>query len=786
MMAQYYELKKQNPGTILFFRLGDFYEMFEEDALTASKVLQIALTSRGKGEDGEKTPMCGVPHHSSLNYINKLITAGYKVSICEQTEIATPGKSLTKREITQIITPGTVLHEDFLIQKENIYCAAWYEKNNRYGLAFCDLSTGEFKVTELDQLEKAQWEIAKNRPGETLISSETELFDLYKTTVKETNLEEATQILLKQFSESHLRKLDLENKNVAVVAAAMLIKYFNETQKRNLSHISHLKFYLPDEKMIIDPMTIKNLEITTQLHHALDDTKTAMGARLLKKFLIEPLKNKNEIQKRQNSIGELINNKVLLETTQKAMSQIYDLERIIGRIHTGMANARDLNALKNSLSAALELSQSYESHQSQLFPLHAKDYFQELVNTIEKTIVPEPPLAITEGDIINPNYNAEMVALTDASRGATEWINRYEIELRNQSNLSKLKIGYTNAFGFYIEVSKAASQNVPDTFIRKQTLVNAERYTTPELKTKEAEILTAGERRRKKEHEIFCELRDQIKSNTEILKTLAAQVAFLDVMAGLSQIALKNRYICPQIVEQNTILKIEGGRHPVVEIREKQFVPNDLSMQENAFILLTGPNMAGKSTYMRQNALIVLMAQIGSFVPASAMQWSLIDRIFTRVGASDDIASGHSTFMVEMTETASILNLATQNSLIILDEVGRGTATFDGVSIAWSVSEYLIKKIKAKVIFATHYQELTKLAELYPEVKNYSLAIKEEVREGKKQIVFLRKVINQPCDKSYGVHVAALAGLPNEVVKRAEEILDKLIQDNDQIQLKLF
>jgi DNA mismatch repair protein MutS len=451
-----------------------------------------------------------------------------------------------------------------------------------------------------------------------------------------------------------------------------------------------------------------------------------------------------------------------------------------------MANARDLNALKNSLSAALELSKSYEAHESLLFPLHAKDYLQELVQMIQKTIVPEPPLAITEGDIINPNYSAEMVELSDASRGATEWINRYEIELRNQSGLSKLKIGYTNAFGFYIEVSKAASQNVPDTFIRKQTLVNAERYTTPELKTKEAEILTAGERRRKKEHEIFCELRDKIKSNTEILKTLATQVAFLDVMAGLAVVALKNRYICPQIIEGPTVLNIEGGRHPVVETREKQFVPNDLSMQDNAFILLTGPNMAGKSTYMRQNALIVLMAQVGSFVPVSAMQWSLIDRIFTRVGASDDIASGHSTFMVEMIETASILNLASQNSLIILDEVGRGTSTFDGVSIAWSVSEYLIKKIKAKVIFATHYQELTKLAELYPEVKNYSLAIKEEVREGKKQIVFLRKVINQPCDKSYGVHVAALAGLPNEVVKRAEEILEKLIQDNDQIQLKLF
>jgi DNA mismatch repair protein MutS len=327
-------------------------------------------------------------------------------------------------------------------------------------------------------------------------------------------------------------------------------------------------------------------------------------------FLIEPLKNKTEIQKRQNTIGELINKKVLLETTQKAMSQIYDLERIIGRIHTGMANARDLNALKNSLVAALELSESFTAHQSQLFQIFSKDYLQELVQTIQKTIVPEPPLAITEGDIINPNYNAEMVDLSDASRGATEWINRYEIELRNQSGLSKLKIGYTNAFGFYIEVSKAASQNVPDTFIRKQTLVNAERYTTPELKTKEAEILTAGERRRKKEHEIFCELRDQIKGNTEILKTLAAQVAFLDVMSGLAQIALKNRYICPQIAEGITVLNIEGGRHPVVETREKQFVPNDLAMLENAFILLTGPNMAGKSTYMRQNALIVLMAQV--------------------------------------------------------------------------------------------------------------------------------------------------------------------------------
>jgi len=810
MMRQYREIKKQYPDAILFFRLGDFYEMFFEDAKLASKVLQIVLTKRGGGRGGaEKTdtgaPMCGIPFHSSLNYITRLIKNGYKVAICEQVEDPKLAKGLVKREVVKLITPGTVLEDGLLEAKSNNFLACLKLDNGTAGLAFIDISTGEFLVTEVNVKagpDAAFDELNKFRPKEIILPQTFEagqpllikylavnniLVNYFEDYYFDTEI--AREALKKHFKVASLDGFGILEYNSAVGAAGVALKYIEETQKGVVAHINKISPYNPGDFMLVDGSTRKNLELfermadKTQegtLFQVLDKTVSAMGGRVLKRWLLEPLLDVKEIIKRQEGVAEILEDYILRQNIRKALNALTDFERVSGKIGCKTVNARELAALKNSLKELPGLKKILEKCKSKII-LDIKEklhLLEETAKQLETHLEENPPLTIKEGNIIKAGINEELDKLKNVSRGGKDWITKFQEGERKRTGISSLKVGYTSVFGYYIEVSKANMTKAPDNYTRKQTLTNAERFITPELKEYEGLVLSSEEKITALEYEIFCGLREKVAQKLPELQENAQLAGSLDTLAAFAEAAAVNKYVKPEINETD-LISIKGGRHPVIElIVPDGFVSNDtvLDNKDSQIIILTGPNMAGKSTYLRQTALIVLMAQIGSFVPADSAVIGVVDRIFTRVGASDNLALGQSTFMVEMLETANILNNATKRSLIILDEIGRGTATFDGISIAWAVVEYLHdeKKLGAKTIFATHFYELTELALTLPRVKNYNILVKE----WKDEIIFVRKIVEGAADRSYGIQVARLAGLPKEVLKRSKEILHNLEEAN--------
>ncbi len=806
MIQQYLEIKNQHPDAILFFRLGDFYEMFFEDAEKASKELEITLTARDGGNDN-KVPMCGVPYHAANSYIAKLIEKGFNVAVCEQTEDPSMAKGIVKREVIRVITPGTVLDEMMLDEKQNNYLIVVDKDDFGYGLAVVDVSTGYFAVTEakgVKALNQLIDEISRLQPVECLLSDvlikQTELTDAilkqvrlsikaYPSTYFE--YKKAQRVLLEHFNIGSLEGFGCSELTIGVSCAGALISFLAETQKSSLKHINKLIPYTTSSYMLLDPSTRRNLELTRTIRDSakkgtllwvLDFTQTAMGGRLLKTWLEQPLTDLMTIQNRLDIVEELLNNVFMRDDFKKLLAGVYDLERLASRISFGSANARDLTALKNSVQNLPPVKDLLATAYSPgLLELAERiDVLSDIAELIEGAIDDEPPVSLRDGGIIKTGYHPEIDKLRKASREGKAWISDLEQKERERTGIKSLKVGFNKVFGYYLEVTRSNLASVPDDYTRKQTLANAERFVTPELKEYESLILGAEEKLTQMEYEVFQEVRDQIADSTPRIQETAAIVAKIDVYASFAEAAIKNNYIKPIILDDG-VIKIADGRHPVVEkfTREELFVPNDTYLDGAGYRMdiITGPNMAGKSTYMRQVALIVLMAQIGSFVPAAEAHIGVVDRIFTRVGASDDLATGQSTFMVEMNEVANILNNATGQSLIILDEVGRGTSTFDGLSIAWAVAEYILDpdKIGAKTLFATHYHELTELANIYPGVQNHNIAVKEKGDE----IIFLRKIIPGGCDRSYGIQVARLAGLPGEVLGKAKELLRNLEANED-------
>ncbi len=806
LMEQYHRIKKEYPDTILFFRLGDFYEMFGDDAKLGSKVLEIALTSR------QKVPMCGVPYHSVSKYIATLIKAGHKVAICEQLEDAKVTKDLVKRDVIRVITPGTVLEENLLPEKSNNFLASVYlERPNmeKAGLSFVDISTGEFLATEIEGpniLEEVSLELTRLPVAEVLLPKEEEgnarLINLLKAHSLPVNYvddwnflkENAYQKLVSQFQLHSLKGLGLENRELAIGASGAIISYLEATQKMALSHLLRLKFYSKSEFMVLDESTRTNLELVANVQNntkegsllgVLDLTQTAMGGRRLRQYIIEPLTDVERIRDRQEGVEEFFSDSINRGKVREVLKKVSDLERLISRLSCGTANARDLIGLKNSLKVVPRIKELIGGLKSRIIRELSEELhdLKEVVDLIESAIVPEPPPTLKEGGIIRPEYDKELNELYQAARGGKEWVAELEAKERKRTGINSLKVGYTSVFGYYIEVTKPNLKQVPQDYIRKQTLINAERFITPELKDKEALILGAEERKVELEYEIFQKVRNRIIGEARKIQEVARTIGEIDVLSSLSEVAANNNYAKPTLTD-GEVVSIKAGRHPVVEkmlIGEK-FIPNDtyLDGSENQILIITGPNMAGKSTYIRQVALIVLLAQMGSFVPAEEATIGIVDRIFTRISTRDSIARGESTFMVEMIETANILNNATSRSLLVLDEIGRGTSTFDGISIAWAAVEHLNGMARRmptsaepegplgpRTLFATHYFELTELSQTLSGVKNYNFA----VREWGDKVIFLRKLMEGSADKSYGIHVAQLAGLPKEVLERAKEIL---------------
>ncbi|WP_313162520.1 DNA mismatch repair protein MutS [Sedimentibacter sp.] len=795
MMEQYLGIKEQYKDCILLYRLGDFYEMFFEDALTASKVLEIALTGRDCGQE-ERAPMCGVPFHAVDNYISRLIENGYKVAICEQLEDPSAAKGIVKRDVVRVITPGTIIDQNMLDEKSNNYLACIYIDKG-FGLSYVDISTGDLYVTENISLSDfsvsnenkyslLKEEISKINPSEVISNTVTEndFIDSMITTVNVPSYAECKAIILKHFNVVSLDSFGMSDNNNAVYSLALLINYLNQTQKTSLEHINKLHFYNMGEYLYLDSSTRKNLELIETvrgkkgqgtLYNVLDHTQTAMGGRLLKKWIEEPLKNLNNINNRLDAVEELYNNVMISNNMKESLKSIYDIERLISRIVYGNCNGRDLNALKQSVYGLPDLKIEISELSSQLFKniYERLDTLNDIYELIDNSIIEEPPIAIKEGGIIKSGYNSELDEIREITIHGKNWISELQSKEREETGIKNLKIGYTKIFGYYLEVTKSYLNLVPDYYIRKQTLANCERYVTPELKEMEAKILNADELMIKLEYELFLKIRQQIKEQVNRIQETAYNIAVVDVLNSLSIAAVKNNYTRPSMNSKGYI-KITEGRHPVIEkiMKNEIFVPNDtyIDNKEHRMSIITGPNMAGKSTYMRQVALIALLSHIGSFIPAKEAEICVLDKIFTRVGASDDLSQGQSTFMVEMSEVSNILNNATENSLLILDEIGRGTSTYDGLSIAWSVVEYITKKIKAKTLFATHYHELSELESKLKSVKNYRILIKET----DDKIIFLRKIAEGSVDRSYGIQVANLAGLPGEVIARAKEILTQL------------
>lgn len=802
MMRQYLEIKEQHPDCILFFRLGDFYEMFSEDARLAAKELDLTLTTRDRGkEKEEQTPMCGVPYHSAESYIARLVQRGYKVAICEQMEDPALAKGLVKRDITRIVTPGTVTESSMLDESRNNYFACVFGEKGRYGLSFCDISTGVFYATDAEgeqATDRVISELGRFAPAEVLRGGEAaenaeltaalrdrlsccadlgapELFD-----------EDATALLLiKQFGKT-VQDLDIGEKPAVWRSAGALLRTLRDLQKASLEHVRRFEFYVSGRFMELDLTARRNLELTETMRGGekkgsllwvLDRTQTAMGSRMLRSWLEKPLLSPKKIEARLSAVGELTRATVEREELSRLLKQISDIERVTARIVTGSANGRDLIALESGCRPLPELKAMLQGFSAPVFGVLADelDDLHDLAERISATIVPEPPFTLREGGIICAGCNEELDRLRDIVSGGKGTLAAIEAEEKEKTGIKNLRVGYNRVFGYYIEVAKGQVSLVPETYIRKQTLANGERYITPELKELESTILTAKDRIAALEYELFQALRQHLSEQSARIQRTAQAVACLDVLCGFAALAVKQNYCRPE-VDLSGELEIRDGRHPVVEqmLKNSLFVPNDtlLDGRDNRVAIITGPNMAGKSTYMRQVALIVLMAQIGCFVPARSARIGIVDRIFTRIGASDDLAMGQSTFMVEMSEVADILSHATARSLLILDEIGRGTSTFDGMAIARAVLEYAAdkKRLGAKTLFATHYHELTDIERELSGVRNYNIAAKK--RQG--DIVFLRKIVAGAADDSYGVEVAKLAGLPDRVITRARELLHEL------------
>lgn len=797
-MQQYIETKKQYPDCILFYRLGDFYEMFFDDALTVSKELEITLTGKSCGLE-ERAPMCGVPYHAVDVYLNRLVKKGYKVAICEQMEDPKQAKGIVRRDVIRVVTPGTTISTEALDESKNNYLMSVVCIGDTYGISVVDITTGDYYVTEVNDLHTLMDEINKFQPSEMICNqafcaNEAEIKEMrerYKITVsclesRYFNEETCVHSLKEHFHIASLNGLGLEAYHCGIIAAGSLLLYLLETQKNSLLHLTTLIPYSTSRYMILDTSTRRNLELTETLREkqkrgsllwVLDKTKTAMGARTLRNYMEQPLISKTEIERRQDAIEELNQNLITREEIREYLHPIYDLERLIGRISYKTANPRDFIAFQTSLEMIPHIKYLLAGFQSELLKelWEQMDSLEDICTLIKNSIAEEPPIVIREGGIIKNGYHEEVDKLRQAKTEGKNWIADLEVKERERTGIKNLKIKYNRVFGYYLEVTNSFQNLVPENYTRKQTLSNAERYITPELKELEDMILGAEDRLISLEYDLFCEIREKIANEVLRIQTTAKAVAQVDVFASLAYVAEHNQFVRPTINEEG-VIRIKNGRHPVVEqmIPNDMFVANDtfLDNQSNRIAIITGPNMAGKSTYMRQTALIVLLAQIGSFVPAVEAEISICDRIFTRVGASDDLASGQSTFMVEMTEVANILRNATARSLIVLDEIGRGTSTFDGLSIAWAVVEYIgdTKILGAKTLFATHYHELTELEGKLNGVNNYCIAVKEQGDD----IVFLRKIIKGGADKSYGIQVAKLAGVPDLVIERAKELVEEL------------
>lgn len=802
MMQKYMETKKEYQDCILFYRLGDFYEMFFEDAIEASKALEITLTGKSCGLE-ERAPMCGVPFHAADSYINKLVSKGYKVAICEQVEDPKLAKGLVKREVVRVVTPGTNLNMQALEETRNIYIMCVTFTTNRIGISIADVSTGDFYVTEVEDTKKLLDEIVRYQPSE-LICNDAFLVSGLDITDLRTRLSIAIsaidphffdddgchKCIMRHFGVKSLIGLGLEDFPVGTISCGALFQYLYDTQKTSLTHITHLNPYSTGKFMLLDSSTRRNLELCETLREkqkrgsllwVLDKTKTAMGARTLRNYIEQPLIAKSEMELRLDAIEELTKDSVSRDEIREYLNPIYDLERLLCRVTYKTANPRDLIAFRNSLEMLPHIKSVMKGFNKELLQtLESQiDSLEDLYQLISDSIEEEPSLQLKEGGIIKEGYNENIDMLRNAKRDGKMWLAQIEEEDRERTGIKNLKIKFNKVFGYYFEVTNSFLSMVPEDFIRKQTLSNCERFTTPRLKELEDTILNAEDKLYALEYELFCQIRDHIALQVERIQTTAKAIAKVDVFTSLSYVSERNNYVRPKLNEKG-VIDIKDGRHPVVEkmIDHDMFIANDtlLDNQNHLINVITGPNMAGKSTFMRQTALIVLMAQIGCFVPARSANIGIVDRIFTRVGASDDLASGQSTFMVEMNEVANILRNATSNSLLILDEIGRGTSTFDGLSIAWAVIEHISNKriIGAKTLFATHYHELTELEGKINNVNNYCIAVKECGDD----IVFLRKIIKGGADRSYGIQVAKLAGVPDMVIDRAKEIVKEL-SDND-------
>lgn len=798
MMKQYFKIKEQNKDSILFFRLGDFYEMFYDDAKIASKELELTLTGRDCGQ-AERAPMCGVPFHSCEGYIARLVAKGYKVAICEQTEDPATAKGLVKRDIIRVITPGTVMESSMLDEGRNNYICCMFSDSKKIGLCFCDISTGELYATEIsgsDSVNSLTSQLASYNPREILIGGDIVKIKSLPAFIKsklsagvEMLRDESfdnkvcAEIVKAQFGEE---MQCISDSQVLISAIGALINYLKETQKNGLERINKIELYSDKQYMNLDYNTQRNLELTATMLNkekrgsllwVLDKTKTAMGKRLIRSWLEHPLLNVSAINNRQSAVEELVNNNMLRLDIMDALSGIFDIERLMTRIVYGSANGRELRSLAAALQKLPQLSELVADCSAKYLKKVYKeiDLLEDIYNLIDSAIVEEPPFSVREGGMIKKGYNPDLDILLTDMNDSKGILARIEAEQREKTGIPKLRVGYNKVFGYYIEVTNSYKDLVPETYIRKQTLTNCERYITQDLKDIEGRILGAKDRSVAMEYTLFDEVRKTVANNLERIQKTAKAIAVLDVLVSFANVAADNRYVRPE-VNLSTAIRLKDSRHPVVEalLNDTPFVPNDVYLDSagERVAIITGPNMAGKSTYMRQVALIVLMAQMGSFVPASSATIGVVDSIFTRVGASDDLASGQSTFMVEMSEVANIVKSATSKSLLILDEIGRGTSTFDGMSIARAVLEYCAdrKKLGAKTLFATHYHELTVMQDLLDGVKNYSIAVKKRGDD----ITFLRRIIPGGADDSFGIEVAKLAGLPNSIINRAKEILKEL------------
>lgn len=806
MLKQYQEIKLQHPGTLLFFRLGDFYELFFDDAVIGSRELDITLTARHR-ERGNPVPMCGVPYHAASGYIAKLVRKGYRVAICEQTEDPKTTTKLVRREVVRVITPGTAIDSQLLDARDNNYLASVYGTGSGMAVAFLDLSTGEFLATQFSGDEawpRAMEQLECFSPREIIFPKSLEpLFKSGNATPDADSgaqvlsfsglhpvlipldewffsIDRARELLLSHFGVASLEGFGLGGRDLAAAAAGGVLHYVRETQKDDAGHITGLSYFEPADYLILDQPTVRNLELIEALDGSrartligvIDETVTGMGARLLKQWLLRPSMKLGELNARLDAVEELKNALILRDRLRTELKRIADLERLMARISLGRANARDLIALKSSADAIPTIKETLADATSSLLEVLAEglDELQDLRDLIGKSIADDPPATLTDGGFIRAGYNQELDELRGLSASSKSFIASIESRERGRTGISSLKVKFNNVFGYFIEVSKANLKSVPPDYERKQTLTNAERYTTPELKEYEAKVLGAEERISEIEQLLFAEIRQAVSVETKRVQAVAHALAMLDSLLSLAEVAARRSYCRPTLTEDDEIY-IRTGRHPVIEATGERFIPNDTYMNNSTdrLLIITGPNMGGKSVYLRQAALITILAQIGSFVPAEEARVAIVDRVFTRVGASDSLARGRSTFMVEMTETANIVNTATPRSLILLDEVGRGTSTFDGLSLAWAIAEYLHDNPQhaAKTLFATHYHEMTELAKLLPGVRNYQMAVKESGGT----IVFLRRVVEGTASKSYGIEVARLAGLPRTVTERAREIL---------------